>query len=497
MWIAANTNVRLLSGVPLDPTNDHTIYFSTMSNQTNYFMSKTKYNLSDYVYQRYTKGSIRVQKKSDDLYDCNYIMFQNSSFGNKWFYGFITDITYINNDVSEITYEIDDLQTWWFDFLVDDCWIDREHSATDNIGDNTIPENIETGEFIRSFGGDLLSDYGSGDIPVDIPIIIISSLATDGTPANGAYLNGIYSGLYFYIFRSSTAANDYLSNITNQGKSESVVAIIQVPEWFIDCVGQNQWMSPKTQVNISPNLTNIDGYIPKNKKLFTAQFNSLLITDNNGNFGEYSYERFRDISVCFPNGYNGDTNGFTQGINDCVKMDVFPTCPYIIDSYRAWLAQNKGSLIASVGSTVLGAGISAISGNLGGEINTITEVGKTIGALYDHKRVPPTAHQIQSNCSTIPFLRMCFSYYYVHVKAEYARIIDNFFTRFGYKTNRLKKPNMNVRENFCYTRTIGCTITGDIPGDAAKNICNIYNNGITFWKNPAVIGDYTVSNNPV
>lgn len=45
---------------------------------------------------------------AENLYDCNYIMFQNASFGTKWFYAFITSVAYENNETSRITMEIDD-----------------------------------------------------------------------------------------------------------------------------------------------------------------------------------------------------------------------------------------------------------------------------------------------------------------------------------------------------------------------------------------------------
>ena len=44
MYVAPNTNVRILKNVPLDNTYRNTIYFSTASAQTAYFSTLTKYN---------------------------------------------------------------------------------------------------------------------------------------------------------------------------------------------------------------------------------------------------------------------------------------------------------------------------------------------------------------------------------------------------------------------------------------------------------------------
>ena len=82
MYIEPNTNIRILKDVPLDTTYDHTIYFSSATSQTNYFAGLTKYNLNNQTYQRVKRGYARVQRKAEDLYDCNYMMFQNSAYGN-------------------------------------------------------------------------------------------------------------------------------------------------------------------------------------------------------------------------------------------------------------------------------------------------------------------------------------------------------------------------------------------------------------------------------
>ena len=73
MYIAPNTTIKILKNVPLDPTYDHTIYFSPDSSgntaQYNYFITKAKYTLTENTYQRVNKGKIRVGIEADNLYD--------------------------------------------------------------------------------------------------------------------------------------------------------------------------------------------------------------------------------------------------------------------------------------------------------------------------------------------------------------------------------------------------------------------------------------------
>ena len=87
-----------------------------------------------------------------------------------------------------------------------------------------------------------------------------------------------------------------------------------------------------------------------------------------------------------------------------------------------------------------------------------------------------------------------FAFMHKHITPEFARIIDDYFTKHGYATHRVKIPNRNVRPYWTYTKTIGCEITGSIPCDDARKICDIYDRGITFWKNGTNIGNYNLDN---
>ena len=92
MYIAPNTTIRMLKDVPLDNTYRNTIYFTTAAIQSAYFQGKTKYTFANQSYQRVNRGVLRIARKADDLYDCNYLMFQNTSYGNKWFYAFVVSV---------------------------------------------------------------------------------------------------------------------------------------------------------------------------------------------------------------------------------------------------------------------------------------------------------------------------------------------------------------------------------------------------------------------
>ena len=88
------------------------------------------------------------------------------------------------------------------------------------------------------------------------------------------------------------------------------------------------------------------------------------------------------------------------------------------------------------------------------------------------------------------------------IQGQFAKIIDDFFSMYGYKTNRLKVPNRNGRKAWNYVKTCGCNLTGSAPADVTASLVNIYDKGITFWRcidlstgNPFNrVGDYSLDN---
>ena len=80
------------------------------------------------------------------------------------------------------------------------------------------------------------------------------------------------------------------------------------------------------------------------------------------------------------------------------------------------------------------------------------------------------------------------------VRAEVARTIDDFFTMFGYKVNRVKVPNITGRRNWNYVKTIGCYIDGDVPQTDMQEIKDMFNKGVTLWHNPSTFADYSQNN---
>lgn len=509
MYIEPNTIIRVLKNCPLDTTYEHTIFFESAGAQNSYFQSLTKYTLTQQSYQRVKRGTMRVAIQSENLYDCNYLMFQNSAFGNKWFYAFIKSVEYINNVTSEIEFEIDVMQTWFFDYTVEHCFVEREHSITDNIGDNLVPEHLETGEYVSD-------DFDATGKLGGKSIVVAATFDDNYDKIGGAYYCGLFSGLYYHVFPNTVAGAQACADfISGSGaKSNGIVSVFLMSSAMVG----GMLDSAKTyEITKSKNINNIGGYTPKNKKLFTYPYNFLYVTNLQGNHAVFPYEYFDSDSCTFtlagdmscnpqvvlaPNSYKGVAVNYDEKL----VLSGYPQLPYNTDSFKAWLAQNGSSLGVNALGSSMGVGLSlaaaaamtnpvtATLAVAGASVSAANLVGSTVSTVYQHAIQPNQAHGSSGAVTMAAVGLLDFAFMHKHIRPEFAKIIDEYFSMYGYATHRVKVPNRNSRPYWNYVKTIGCEITGSIPCDDARQICGIYDKGITFWKNGANVGNYSLDN---
>ena len=157
-WIEPNSTIKFLKNVPLDLTYDHTIYWNNKNDQLNYFNSKVAYTFDRQSYQRANSGTMKVEISPEKLYDCNYLMFQNTSFGSKWFYAFIASAEYVNNNVSMVKYVIDIMQTWHFNYKLGQTYVERQHTITDNPGESRTDEGFSVNTYVANASTSVKAD---------------------------------------------------------------------------------------------------------------------------------------------------------------------------------------------------------------------------------------------------------------------------------------------------------------------------------------------------
>lgn len=538
MYIEPNTVVRLLNNIRLNNRYTDTINFTDISSQINYFSGKTKHTLDRNTYQRVNAGVFRCGLSADSCYDCTYMMFQNTNYGNKWFYAFINKVEYINNDMCNIYFEIDVMQTYWFDFTFNQCLVEREHVIDDTIGANTYPENIEYGEYIINSENFINMSDSKGMYVEALTTGLPTETTTDWEVRGGTY-GGVYCGLYSWSgIRASDfgAINTFIQGYARAGKSDAIITLHQYPAFLENANKQNHWIAERNdtiEMNTVLGHSMLGGlYEPKNNKLYCYPYNLLVGTNLMGETKEYKFEdftgtvTFKTIGVrvpsceiiCYPVGYRGITNDYDDGLN----MNNFPVCAWSNDYFQNWLTQNQYRLSSSLTTNA----ISSISNIIGASANagimnfntgntsrgSIMGVGNaTLNAMTSTVNTLESTLAQMSTAATMPNgvagsisrgTLQCatpnkyqFVFYQMTCKAEYLKKIDDYFELYGYKVNTVKDINYSSRPYWNFVKTVGCTITSSLPVDDSSKICDIMDNGIRFWKNGDNIGEYLSLNN--
>lgn len=571
--IVPNSEVYILRNVPLEPSFDHTIWFDSSDQQATAF---TTYALAYYFnkvsYQRYPRPYITLDKTVDELIGCNYMMFRNTGFGEKWFYAFITQVEYISNTTSRIYYTIDPMQTYLFDVNVGECWVEREHAMSDAIGDNLVPESFELGEYVYD------ADYFPNlFLKTNYVICILATwkavyednkwiIKDASTGGVGGVDSGIYTGLTKNICEYDPAnpkactqkANAIIEAATKANKADGIVSITMYPSFFMNwsITGDlADGLVPHTVDSIPAFTGTFDGYKPKNNKLYTAPFCGVYVDNLQGNAANYAYEYFENRKPVFnivgvvngnlecasiPANYKGLPTNFQESL----IMGGFPQCAWNVDTFKAWIAQNKYAIAAGVANTAIStaarvgaavatgglseiaaapaaAGTNVVSfpnayqppagggsggGITGAAINGSSNIlNDTINLVAQVKTASTQPNHARGQQSSSVFCAMGyqgFHYMPYRIQGQFAKIIDDFFSMYGYKTNRLKVPNRNGRKAWNYVKTCGCNLTGSAPADVTASLVQIYDKGITFWRcidlstgNPFNrVGNYSLDN---
>lgn len=528
--ITPDTEIRLLHcDLSMDELNQLT--FSNATAQANYFKSLTHDTVQDNCTYLRKEGIIRYPKNIDTLLRYNYVMYKNNNFSDKWFYAFIEKMEFINPNMTEIKIKTDVFQTWQFQIQYKKCFVEREHVNDDTIGLHTIPEGLETGDYIVE--GSTEANYSSAHAVIAATYDIVHE--TGG----GALINGIYQASVFYLIRGEIIANaeqtikTILGKFDNAGKADSIIGIFMVPDELTKYDTITNWdtfdsgfiysqykilnhqflNSTASQdmgvTTITKPYSTVDGYTPKNNKLFVYPYKVLLGTNNQGSSAEYRYEFFSTSNCTFqtngcispgcsiktrPKNYKGKSENFEEGL----ISGKYPIGSYNSDLYINWLTQNA----VNIGVGIVGSGVSiaagAITGNPIGVASGIVGIGQSLGQIYEHSKIPPQARG-NTNAGDVTYtLEKCnFTFNKLTIKNEYAKIIDQFFSMYGYKVNTVKVPNINGRSNWNYVKTIDCNIEGNIPQDDLIELKSLFNKGLTLWHNPSTFLDYSQSNNIV
>ena len=532
MYIQPDSRIVLLTDVPLNPKQTDTYYFETRSEQFNTFYSKKLIEFPKQTYQRVERGRIRLDVNAEKVYSANYLMFQNTAYGTKWFYAFITAVEYINDNTTEFVFEIDDIQTWYFEYDTPPCFVERMHSSTDAIGDNIEPEPVDAGELVPNDYYELHHDYHYPSW--NSKMIVVSWIDPDVEVGEnrGNFIEGTFTSGKLKIYNGSdyTSVQNCMDFIKVQMAQhpDSIITIYMTPRMAINFLNESDnWFEigiPNTSEGakyyytltpVQPDDT-LNGYVPKNKKMFTYPYNCLKVTTVTGKSMALRYEFFDNRIPKFEECWNilypvssslRPTNyrTVTQSSKDlALSLEGFPMCMWSGDAYKAWEVQSAGSNIGTFVTDILmligGLALAPVSGGaslVGVGLKIANDTANKLNEAYKASIAADVAGGGVTGNNA--WANDMLDYYVSRVSCtkDIAQSIDQYFTSFGYAQRKIMKPLRQTRLRWTYVQTVGCVVTGKLPADSKVNIANIYDTGIRFWAEKEHFGNLTLENTPL
>ena len=526
-----NSKIILASGIKLDREYKNVLNYSETDMLALVNANKVA-EASNYSFIRDT-GSIQTGFDYNRCLASNYMAFQNTDYSGKWFFAWIDKVIYRGDNNTEIYYTVDAWSTWFSYWSVSPCFVIKEHVNSDNVGEHTLLEGLETGEYICNSH---VIDDAMDDIASDLMYIVSTTLDLSSsspsstqkfTMAGVRKYNGIASGCVYYPIFNTTDIATVLTAVSEKGQIDGINGLFMAPRIFLGTgTGPEVPESDNaiTYNNAISKMTTLNGYTPVNKKLLCYPYNYLIVSNNNGMSNILHYEDFSTSTCNFkidlaitpgcsirmtPLNYKGVAEYDEESIN----MGKFPICSYPVDMYTNWLTQNSVNVAGVTMTTddlnMAGAGINAtlgvagavMTGNVIGGISSVANAGVSIAQSMitkkQHSLIPPQARgNLNAGDVITSSNKNNFHFYKMSIRSEFARMIDQYFTRFGYTVNTLKTPNITGRPNWNYIQ-IGSGEKvgyGSVP-DSYMNVINTAcQNGVTIWHNHTNIGNFNLNN---
>lgn len=529
------TNLRLLS-TPLESDYGNTLWFPNIAAQTAYFTSKTVKTYANFNYIK-KDNTIVVPDEVDNLYNCNYIMYQNSNFGTRWFYAFINRMEWASNGSTRLYVSTDVIQTWLFDITYYQSYVDRCHSDTDVVGDNIVPEDFTTGD------GGGYQVAGHTDLAPD-GIAIFATASYSGESKTGSVNSGIYSGAQnlsdFHI--DNPGVGTILDAYVKNGTATAVIKLQQYP--------YKLKTAPMT-LTFSKSPSSINGYTPVNKKLLSPAFITCFMS---------MYGQECTFNPAFINGStvsikvsadqtSGTISAFVENyssssISTIAMFAAIPESGWAYNQYkneynlhsasnamyqrRASLNRGASSINSVIGvagslANLTGAVVdmvtpggfikdafnptttgvsrlaSAAQGTVSNAANAYTylggfdEISQDLANINESYNAPATGSSAASN-GYIATDKTALTYGYKVPPLDLVKRCDKYLSVYGYKQSEYRTINLHARLNWTFIKTVGLNASGNFPDEDMQIIKNAFNNGIFFWSYTAAFGNFDQPN---
>lgn len=586
------TDVHFLENAPVDYQMNNVLWLATEQTEVDFFLSKTKFQFDDCraVNNSGDPWEITVPLTNgatlDDYYNCNYIMWRNPQFSGKWFYAYIGTPRPASAGSVTVPFQVDYWQTWHWSCEFPATLVRRETVKDDTIGSNIIEENVETGEYVispddigdtayKGIGTDIIAESGWDTKPCLLIVYTYtpSASTTEKDPgtyiinavkdavgnltynleniapsfAGGRFQQGVYQACNYIAFDIDTTSqetmdanvntiNKYIQSLVDGVMIQSVQILRMIPHFMKPAEGielKNSAAPRVINVKGKASPTSFGGYVPNNNKLYTEQFNYLVIDNGAGSQQTMGYEYFKGDTTLniptrtptfriysqlssspacrlIPYSYKGP-KGYENPLYSS-ELNTYPQASFSYNEMRADYFANQNSyavqgsrnvtnavtgVVGGVAGAVMGfitRDASAVTSGIANVANTALDAADSIAKQKDRAKVPNAVQGLADGNIQFALGRLTFYEYRMQVQPYYAKIIDNYFTAYGYAINDIKKPELNTRTRFNFIWTQGCNVLGNLPTEAKNTINQQMDAGLRIWHDPAAWMDYSVKN---
>ena len=380
-------------------------------------------------------NTIKCPIRYEESFNYDYVRIVNrDSDSNKrktWFC-FITGRAYISNNCTMFTLAIDYVQTFYWSKLADGGVAPFWHTEgfISKATKPLLPPRGTASEYpvpdVSCYHIDFNATGYSVVIYSSIDIRDLSSLK---------YVSAIIDGQYtasppFVMSANVSAISNLINDINTAGYTDAISGIYLVPNDYLNLSLVSTTPRLATDSSLYITIDKViqkpvscdgdishNGYIPENKELLGYDYSYFTINNGQGEVSTWHFEDFdgdpsfssrlslasgSPVLILYPNNYiNADGNDFRQL---SVKITQAPSCSFLNDSYKIWLAQTQNSRAAAINgavlainqaneardkslNAVLNVGYNNVVGSsLGSKVaqtaeNALSAVGSSIGAI--------------------------------------------------------------------------------------------------------------------
>lgn len=518
------TTIYFFLGTGVTPQNQP--YFTSQGAKMAWYMAHTPITFEEYSYQRENRQYIKVNAKAADMRKYDMLAFRNDP-ADRWIICRVLEVEFVNPNTTRVTFETDSMQTFIEDIKFEMSWVEREMQDEDWVGaypnfNNLMPEGIEVGAMEETILENPTIDISEPGTSM----VVMSVYDANAEPNYNTKVEGpVKYGLNTIIVDTAASMDSLLTLYQEKGKLDGIIGVWLVPKQFVN-------YSESTYTISQP--TNIGSYTPKNAKVLSSEFCDITISNRQGVSVQLQPEflftrsgaggsRNAVFTLCggflaggggiilYPNDYMKGTLDANTVKDYGVVLPLNIQTAYIGDTFANWVAQNRGALlmegvqgiltavggVASIGVGLvtgnplsIGSGAKTVAGSLYNGISTMTK-------LYDKSTHPAGAFgQVSAQSLMLRSQQFGFNILYRHPTVENAKAIDDFFSVFGYRTCRMKVPNVNTRPFWNYVKCNPGVVRGPFSSADNANIVAVLNAGVTFWNcaSGVEIGDYSRDN---